>query len=81
MVDDNNKDREDGEFSGSVLDGPAVNPAFRKALDELVAVARQGQRRGSEFFNVNRHSGRKNRYKNWRTHYLTPKESLNGLLR
>ena len=51
MVDDSSKGREAGELAGSVLDGPTVNPVFREALDALVAVASQGQRRDSEFFN------------------------------
>ncbi len=36
---------------GSPLEGPPVVPAFVKALDEMVAVARQGHRPDSEFFN------------------------------
>ena len=51
MVDDSSKGREAGKLAGSVLDGPTVNPVFKKALDALVAVANQGQRRDSEFFN------------------------------
>ena len=35
----------------SSLAGPAVNPAFRKALNELVKQASQGQRPDSQFFN------------------------------
>jgi ATP-dependent phosphoenolpyruvate carboxykinase len=37
--------------SSSVLAAPAVNPEFRKALDDLVSVAGQGHRPDSEFFN------------------------------
>jgi hypothetical protein len=35
----------------SVLEGPAVHEPFAKALDELVAVAREGHRAESEYFN------------------------------
>ena len=35
----------------SVLDGPAVNPDFVGSLDQLVAIARQGHRPDSQFFN------------------------------
>jgi hypothetical protein len=37
--------------TGSSLAGPPVDPAFASALDELVATAKQGQRRDSQFFN------------------------------
>ena len=37
--------------TGSALSGPPVDPAFVKALDDLVATARKGQRRDSQFFN------------------------------
>ena len=33
------------------LAGPAIDPAFARELDELVALARQGQRPDSDFFN------------------------------
>jgi hypothetical protein len=36
---------------GSALQGPPIYPPFVKALDELVALAREGQRPDSEFFN------------------------------
>ena len=36
---------------GSALAGPQINPAFAKALDELVTVAKQGHRLEGEFFN------------------------------
>ena len=36
---------------GSALTGPPIDPAFVKALDDLVATARKGQRRDSQFFN------------------------------
>jgi hypothetical protein len=39
---------------GSVLSGPSIDPAFVKALDDLVATARKGQRRDSQFFNPSR---------------------------
>ena len=35
----------------SILDGPAIDPAFAAALDELVAVARQGHKPASRYFN------------------------------
>ena len=35
----------------STLQGPAVNPKFRKALEALVSTAHQGQRSGSPLFN------------------------------
>ncbi|MCI0438555.1 MAG: hypothetical protein L0177_05430 [Chloroflexi bacterium] len=35
----------------STLEGPPINPAFEKALDELVSIARQGHRPDSEMFN------------------------------
>jgi len=35
----------------SALAAPAVDPAFRQALDDLVSEARRGHRPGSEFFN------------------------------
>ncbi|MCH8309176.1 MAG: hypothetical protein IIB17_01605 [Chloroflexi bacterium] len=35
----------------SALVGPSIVPAFEKALDELVALARQGHRSDAEFFN------------------------------
>jgi hypothetical protein len=41
------------ETEGSSLDGPQVYEPFERALDEMVALARQGQRRDSEFFNPN----------------------------
>ena len=41
----------DDSGPGSTLASPPVNPAFRDALDELVAVARNGHRPESEFFN------------------------------
>ncbi|MBM3947337.1 MAG: hypothetical protein FJ315_08095, partial [SAR202 cluster bacterium] len=40
-----------GSKPESVLMGPRLNPAFNRALDDLVAVARQGHRPTSEFFN------------------------------
>lgn len=40
-----------GQKAPSILAGPAINPAFNKALDELVAVARQGHRPASPYFN------------------------------
>ena len=39
------------ESPGSALSGPAVEPAFAKALDDLVAAAQEGQRQDSELFN------------------------------
>ncbi len=39
------------EGVGTALDGPPVHPAFAKALDELIAAARKGHARESEFFN------------------------------
>ena len=36
---------------GSNLEGPPVNPAFSKALDDLIAQAKRGHTRNSEFFN------------------------------
>lgn len=38
----------------SVLAGPPINTAFSRALDDLVAVARQGHRPTSPFFNPSR---------------------------
>jgi hypothetical protein len=35
----------------SALAGPSIVPAFEKALDEMVALARQGHRLDTEFFN------------------------------
>ena len=35
----------------SLLDAPPINPDFVKALDDLVALARQGQSSESQFFN------------------------------
>ena len=35
----------------SLLAAPAIDPAFLKSLDDLVAVARKGHRRDAEFFN------------------------------
>ena len=35
----------------STLDGPAINPAFARELDELVALAKKGQHPESGFFN------------------------------
>ncbi len=37
--------------SASLLDGPAINPAFAAALDELVGIARQGHKPASKYFN------------------------------
>ena len=37
--------------TGSALAGPPIVPAFAKALDELVAIARKGHKRDSQFFN------------------------------
>lgn len=37
----------------SVLEGPPVDPAFERALDNLVAAAARGHRPDSEFFNPN----------------------------
>ena len=37
--------------TGTALDGPPVNPGFAKALDELVATAKEGHTRDSQFFN------------------------------
>ncbi len=37
--------------SGPTLEGPPVHPPFVRALDDLVAVAREGQRPKSEFLN------------------------------
>ena len=37
--------------SPSVLDGPAIDPAFSAALDKLVGVARQGHKPASKYFN------------------------------
>ena len=37
--------------TGTALDGPPVNPGFAKALDELVATAKKGHTRDSQFFN------------------------------
>ena len=37
--------------SPSLLDGPAINPAFAAALDALVGVARQGHKPASKYFN------------------------------
>ena len=37
--------------TGSALVGPPIDPAFVKALNDLVATARKGQRRDSQFFN------------------------------
>ena len=36
---------------GSALAGPPINPDFARALDDMVAVAKRGQRRDSPFFN------------------------------
>ena len=36
---------------GTALQGPPVHPGFSKALDDLVATARKGHSRGSQFFN------------------------------
>ena len=36
---------------GSALAGPPINPAFRKALGEMVATAKQGHRPNSQLFN------------------------------
>ena len=36
---------------GPALAGPPINPTFEKALDELVATAKQGHRPDSRFFN------------------------------
>jgi len=41
----------DQQESPSSLVGPPVNPAFAKALDELVDLAKQGQRPDCDFFN------------------------------
>ena len=41
----------DTQGSGLALAGPPVNPAFAKALDMLMATAKQGQRSDSQFFN------------------------------
>ena len=35
----------------STLDGPPINPRFEQALDELIAICRQGHLPESEFFN------------------------------
>ncbi|MBI2855914.1 MAG: hypothetical protein HYX93_03605 [Chloroflexi bacterium] len=40
-----------GQRPGSALAGPRINPEFAKALDELVAVSKQGYRRDSDLFN------------------------------
>ena len=40
-----------GSTPGAFLAGPRINPEFNKALDDLVAVAKQGQSPGSPFFN------------------------------
>lgn len=40
-----------GPATDSVLAGPAINPAFSKALDSLVAAAKTGHKPASEFFN------------------------------
>ena len=37
--------------TGTALDGPPVNPSFAKALDELVATAKKGHTRESQYFN------------------------------
>ena len=36
---------------GTALQGPPVHPGFSKALDDLIATARKGHSRGSQFFN------------------------------
>ena len=42
---------QDSPIPGSALAGPPINPAFQKALDELVTIALQGHSPGSQFFN------------------------------
>ena len=42
---------QDEQQTGSALAGPPVNPAFEKALDDFVAIAKGGQRPDSKFFN------------------------------
>ena len=42
---------QDGQQTGSALAGPPVDPAFEKALDDFVAIAKGGQRPDSKFFN------------------------------
>ena len=39
---------------GTALQGPPVHPEFAKALDELVATAKKGHARDSQFFNPHR---------------------------
>ena len=47
-----NNDRNQQDRKPSIaLPGPAVNPAFEKALDHLVALAKKGQRTDSPLFN------------------------------
>ena len=39
---------------GTALQGPPVHPGFSKALDELIATARKGHARDSQYFNPDR---------------------------
>ena len=48
---DNSRGLEEGQTLSSSLAGPAIVPAFAKELDELIALARQGHRKDSDFFN------------------------------
>ena len=48
---DNSRGLEEGHKLGSSLAGPAINPNFAKELDQLVALAGQGHRKDSDFFN------------------------------
>ena len=50
MKQDSTNQRENPK-ADSPLAGPPINRAFSKALDELVATARRGQRPGSKYFN------------------------------
>ena len=45
------RDQRANSKADSPLAGPPINPAFAKALDELVATARRGQRPDSQYFN------------------------------
>ena len=45
------KGQQKGEGPRSLLAAPPVDPAFARELDELVALARKGQRADSRFFN------------------------------
>ena len=43
--------QQDHGQTSSILDGPAINPAFAAALDELVGAARRGHKPSSKYFN------------------------------